>query len=423
MTDTPATAPDRAAAADRVAGRWQRHPRLVDVLTAVSWFVLTAVPVVGTQSTTGVDPGPIGYILFGLVAILVGVALALFRRRWPVLVFVVALIASLVLMPFWLDVGALAAAYAVFAIAVYDSVRRAWIAAGISYALTLIQCGVHLVTGFGLPPVSRDGSTVATVISYLVFDLLLLLVALFWGQNAGNRRRYVDALLERARVLEHERDQEAQLAALAERSRIARDVHDIVSHSLSVIVRLADGARVVLDGDPIRAREAVAQIGGVARSSLDEMRRAIGVLERPSGEAPPRSSTGLDDLPRLAEVYRGIGLPVELVLTGAGEREVPAGVQMTVFRVMQESLTNALRHAAAPTRVEVSVRVSADGVRAEIRDDGEPAAAPATGDRIGRGLVGMRERAALYGGTLDAGPVEDGGRGWIVRLVLPEGES
>jgi len=447
-----------ARALDRAASRWQRHPHAADALTTLSWVVLTAVPMFTAESAIAVRPvGPWGLGLGLVVVAIVATTMMLFRRRNPVLLFLVAVTLPLVLLPFSLDVGAFAVAYAVFAIAVYDRMSRAWIAGAIAYAVTLALSAVHLLTGFGFTPVNRSGSRLDTALTWAAFDLLLLLVALLWGQNAGNRRRYVAALVERARILEHERDQEAQLAALAERSRIARDVHDIVSHSLSVIVRLADGTRAVFDADPDRAREAVGQIGGVARSSLDEMRRALGVLERPNGQESARSGTGLEDLPRLAEVYRGIGLPVRLDLDlGPSEHReppasaavdaqgIPAGLQMTVFRVVQESLTNALRHAEAPTQVRVEVRVTEDSIHAEVRDDGTPAtvaaesvrpghggppergrtsgsasvSAPA---RVGRGLLGMRERAALYGGTLDAGPA--GARGWAVRLALPRSGS
>ena len=450
-----------ARALDRAASRWQRHPHAADALTTLSWVVLTAVPMFTAESA---DPaiaarpvGPWGLGLGLVVVAIVATTMMLFRRRNPVLLFLVAVTLPLVLLPFSLDVGAFAVAYAVFAIAVYDRMSRAWIAGAIAYAVTLALSALHLLTGFGFTPVNRSGSRLDTALTWAAFDLLLLLVALLWGQNAGNRRRYVAALVERARILEHERDQEAQLAALAERSRIARDVHDIVSHSLSVIVRLADGTRAVFDADPDRAREAVGQIGGVARSSLDEMRRVLGVLERPNGQESARSGTGLEDLPRLAEVYRGIGLPVRLDLDlGPSEHRespasaavdaqgIPAGLQMTVFRVVQESLTNALRHAEAPTQVRVEVRVTEDAIHAEVRDDGTPAtlasegvrpghgAPPARGRasgsasvstpaRVGRGLLGMRERAALYGGTLDAGPA--GARGWAVRLALPRSGS
>jgi len=445
-------------ALDRAASRWQRHPHWADALTTLSWVVLTIVPMLGSDSTVTARPGGLWGLGLGLVVVgIVATVMVLFRRRNPVLLFLVAATLPLVLLPFSLDVAAFAVAYAIFAIAVYDRVSRAWIAGAVAYAVTLGLAGVHLLTGFGFAPVNRSGSRLDTALTWAAFDLLLLLVALLWGQNAGNRRRYVAALVERARILEHERDQEAQLAALAERSRIARDVHDIVSHSLSVIVRLADGTRAVFDADPDRAREAVGQIGGVARSSLDEMRRALGVLERPNGQESARSGTGLEDLPRLAEVYRGIGLPVRLDLDLGSEEQggsgptasvdahgVPAGLQMTVFRIVQESLTNALRHADSPTQVRVDVRVTAETIRAEIRDDGRPApvvpenvrAGPGvSGDRrrpigsesvtvperVGRGLLGMRERAALYGGALDAGPVD--AQGWSVRLALPRSGS
>ncbi|MFD6700261.1 MULTISPECIES: sensor histidine kinase [unclassified Microbacterium] len=450
-----------ARALDRAASRWQRHPRWADALTTLSWVVLTTVPMFAAESA---DPaiatrpvGPWGIGLGLVVVAIVATTMMLFRRRNPVLLFLVSVTLPLVVLPFSLDVGAFAVAYAVFAIAVYDRVSRAWIAGAVAYAVTLVLSVVHLLTGFGFAPVNRSGSRLETSLTWAAFDLLILLVALLWGQNAGNRRRYVAALVERARILEHERDQEAQLAALAERSRIARDVHDIVSHSLSVIVRLADGTRAVFDADPVRAREAVGQIGGVARSSLDEMRRVLGVLERPTGQESTRSGTGLEDLPRLAEVYRGIGLPVRLDLdlgrpvpgevpgsAAADAHEIPAGLQMTVFRIVQEALTNALRHAEAPTEVRVEVRVTEEVIHAEIRDDGATTPLPPDGaragqgapadrgraggsvattvsGRVGRGLLGMRERAALYGGALDAGPA--GSRGWAVRLALPRSGS
>jgi signal transduction histidine kinase len=389
----------------------QRHPRLVDILVALSWVLMTMPTLFLTASTPTV--GWVAGLAFGSVVVLVALCLVLFRRRRPLFAFWVTFVLTLPLALVGPDLLNLAAAYCVFAIAVYDSVRRAWLAASASAAVTVLVSVTYL---FVDPPISIPGmgaSRVGDVIAYAVTGLLVLLVALLWGQNTGNRRRYIEGLLEHARHLERERDQQAQLAALAERSRIARDVHDIVSHSLSVIVRLADGASAVFDREPARAKEAIGQLGGVARSSLTEMRRVIGVLEATPSGAASHAGTGFDDLPRLVEVYRGIGLPVELVL--AGDTPPQPGVQVTVFRVVQEALTNALRHATAPTLVSVLVETD-DDVRVTVRNDGAPSQAPLE-DHVGRGLVGMRERAALYGGTLAAGP--DGDGRWTVTLILP----
>lgn len=395
-----------------VAKMWQRHPRLVDVLVALTWILLATPSLLVARSVPTFGWPPL--VVFVVVVLLVAACLVVFRRRRPVLAFVITFVATLPLIALAPDLLSLAVSFCVFAIAVHDSARRAWIAVG---AATVVTVAVWVTYLFVDPPFLMsppEGSRVGTAFTYAVTSLLVLLVAVFWGQSLGNRKRYIEGLLDHARHLERERDQQAQLAALAERSRIARDVHDIVSHSLSVIVRLSDGADAVFETEPRLAREAIGQLGGVARSSLTEMRRVMGMLESTPGSASSQLGTGFDDIPRLVEVYRGIGLPVELTLKG--EAPSQSGVQVAVFRVIQEALTNALRHASAPNLVEVLVD-SGDDVTVIVRNDGAPSRARLGDDPVGRGLVGMRERAALYGGTLTAGP-EDDGR-WAVRLMLP----
>lgn len=396
-----------------LAERWQRHPRLVDALVAASWLLVST----PTLLVSAMGPGPtFGWgagVTFVIILIVVTACLIMFRRRRPVLAFALSFVVTLPLVLLSPDVPNLAAAFCVFAIAVYDSARRAWLAAAVSATVTVVAAVTYLFVDPPLMMPPLGSSRIGTVITYGLTGLLVLLVALLWGQNTGNRKRYIESLLEHARHLERERDQQAQLAALAERSRIARDVHDIVSHSLSVVVRLSDGASAVFDNEPTRAKEAIGQIGAVARSSLTEMRRVIGVLESTPGSASSHAGTGFDDLPRLIEVYRGIGLPVELTLHG--EPPAESGVQVTVFRVIQEALTNALRHASTPTHVNVRVD-SGDDVSVTVTNDGAPHQEP-DDDHVGRGLVGMRERAAIYGGTLSAG-LDSAGR-WTVHLMLP----
>lgn len=395
-----------------VAARFgQGHPRLVDGLVAVSWVIMTTPTLL---LTTGSAPlGWAGAVAFAGVVLAVAGLIFAFRRRRPLFAFWGTFVLTLPLVLVSPDLLNLAAAYCVFAIAVYDSVRNAWLAAAASAAVTITVSVSYLWVTPPLALPALGSSRIGDVIAYAVTGLLVLLVALFWGQNSGNRRRYIESLLEHARHLERERDQQAQLAALAERSRIARDVHDIVSHSLSVIVRLADGANAVFDREPERAREAIGQLSGVARSSLTEMRRVIGVLESTPGSTSAQTGTGFDDLPRLVEVYRGIGLPVTLSLIGDAPPQ--SGVQVAVFRVVQEALTNALRHTSSPTVVEVLVQTD-DDVSVTVVNDGAPRQEP-HGDHVGRGLVGMHERAALYGGTLEASP--DGAGRWTVKLILP----
>jgi len=393
----------------RVARFWQRHPRLVDILTAASWVAFNATTVLVASGAPRASV--LLLVLFAAAVLVVGVCIAVLRRRRPVLALVICLPVTAPLVFVDPGVTALAAAYCIFAVAVYDSPGRAWrLGAGAavwSVAVAALSLAVPL-------PLLADALTsrVNSAITSAVWALLVLFVALLWGQNVGHRRRYINDLLDHARQLERDRDQQAQLAALAERSRIARDIHDIVSHSLSVIVRLSDGAQAVFDREPERARAVIAEVATVGRSSMAEMRRVMGVLESTPGTASTQSGAGYDDLDRLVEVYRGIGLPVELTLSGDTPTE--SGVQMTVFRVVQEALTNALRHATAPSVVTVQIDSGAD-VSVLVRNDGVLDAEPT--DRVGRGLVGMRERAALYGGTVSAGVDKD--LLWTVRLVLP----
>ncbi|SDS95994.1 sensor histidine kinase [Microterricola viridarii] len=387
------------------------RPRVVDALVALSWVIMTMPTLVITMLSPHFG-WPAGVAFAGIVLAVAAVLFG-FRRRRPLVAFWVTFVLTLPLVLVSPDLLNLAAAYCAFAVAVYDSVRNAWLAAAASAVVTVTVSVTYLWIDHPLALPALGSSRIGDVLAYAVTGLLVLLVALFWGQSTGNRRRYIEGLLEHARQLERERDQQAQLAALAERSRIARDVHDIVSHSLSVIVRLADGANAVFDREPERAREAIAQLGTVARSSLTEMRRVIGVLESTPGSASAQSGAGFDDLPRLVEVYRGVGLPVSL--TVIGDAPPQSGVQVAVFRVVQEALTNALRHASSPTAVDVLVRID-DDVSVTAVNDGAPAGAP-NSDHVGRGLVGMRERAALYGGTLAAAP--DGAGRWAVRLTLP----
>lgn len=387
----------------------RRHPVIVDVLVGISWLLLGGASLAVDSVVLAI--GPIGVVGASILVLGVAAALVVFRRYRPVVAFVIvfAITVPLALIePVYTTLGV---GFAVFAIAVYDSIRRAWLATAGCAAYIAALCGFHAL--IGIPSwVDPADTRINTALIQGLGSASILLIAVAWGQNAGGRKRYIDDLIEHARAVERERDQQVQLAALAERSRIARDMHDVVAHSLSVIVRLADGARAVFDQRPARSREAIEQVAEVGRQSLTEMRRVIGMLDATPGEVHVPDQVGFGDLERLAEVYRGVGLPVSL------ERHGPAlanaGVQLTVFRVIQEALTNALRHATAPTLVAVSVECDKD-VTVSIRNDG---AFDKAGDgHSGRGLVGMRERAALYQGALTAGPVGDGE--WLVRMTLP----
>ncbi|MFI2379552.1 sensor histidine kinase [Streptomyces sp. NPDC018964] len=250
-------------------------------------------------------------------------------------------------------------------------------------------------------------------------QLTSVLVAVLIGITVRTRQNYTEALEDRARRLETERDQQAQLAAAAERARIAREMHDIIGHNLSVITGLADGGRYAAGKSPERAAQALDAIATTSRQALGELRRLLDVL-RDDDTAHPAERTpqpGLTDLDQLIDGVRSAGLPVRTRVEGRAT--LPPGRQLTVFRVVQEALTNTLKHAGPETTSEISI-VHGDGgaVMVTITDTGKgtPSSAPSDG----RGIPGMRERTALYGGTLEAGPRPHPEQGWRVHLHLPE---
>ncbi|WP_258039829.1 sensor histidine kinase [Streptomyces sp. SM1] len=242
-------------------------------------------------------------------------------------------------------------------------------------------------------------------------------VAVLIGVTVRTRENYTEALEDRARRLETERDQQARIATAAERARIAREMHDIIGHNLSVITGLADGGRYAATKSPERAAQALDAIGTTSRQALGELRRLLDVLRDDEATRPAERSPqpGLTDLDRLVDRVRDAGLPVHT--TTEGRAVLPPGRQLTVYRVVQEALTNTLKHAGPGATAKITIAYGDRGaVTVTITDTGTglPSAAPSGG----RGLPGTRERTALYGGTLEAGPRP--GHGWRVRLHLPE---
>lgn len=235
-----------------------------------------------------------------------------------------------------------------------------------------------------------------------------------WGFGAGLRLReeQVAALAERALRAELERDERAQHAVEHERARIARELHDIVSHSISLIAVQAQAVRLRLGPDAAREANDLGEMEVVARHALGEMRRLLGVL-RPDGEAVPLApQPGLDQLDRLVTATRATGLDVEVAVVGDAAPLAP-GVDLAAYRIIQEALTNVRRHARA-RHVDVLVRYREAELEIVVEDDG---AGGGDGSSAGHGLVGMRERVALYGGTISAGPAD--GEGFRVHAVLP----
>ncbi len=243
------------------------------------------------------------------------------------------------------------------------------------------------------------------------------------GVAIRQRRALVASMQEREALLEFERDQEGRLAAAAERARIAREMHDIVSHNLTVMIGLADGATYALGASPDSSLSAMERVSQTGRQALGEMRRLLGVLrdEPEAGSYEPQP--GLDRLDELLARVEAAGIPVAIEVFG-DPHELSGGVQLTVFRVAQEALTNTLKHARRPATARLTLRCEPDRVALEVTDTGGPAPAgsmqalpiaPALPSG-GRGIRGMRERAAAFGGDLEAGPVPAGG--WRVALTI-----
>ncbi|MFJ6169366.1 sensor histidine kinase [Micromonospora orduensis] len=266
-----------------------------------------------------------------------------------------------------------------------------------------------------------------TALWYALVTGAVWLVAL----NVRTRRLYVLSLEERATTLEREREAESRAAVAEERTRIARELHDVVAHSMAVMIVQADGARFMLDRDPEQARNAVKVVADTGRQALEEMRRLVGVLRDagPTGAEgsavpadPEHRRLALADLTDLLARFRDAGLSIRHTVTGDAPA-LPPGLELTVYRVVQEALTNALKHAGVGAHVDLSLAYTADAVVVRTADDGRgrPVVSPAPSG--GHGLLGMRERVTVYDGSLTAGPRTGGGWQLEARLPLPSGPA
>jgi len=320
------------------------------------------------------------------------------RRRAPVAAFAVM---ALVALAQWLTADAYAGNAALllglYSVAAHEPRRWATPA-----AFATVETGALLAA-------LREGDGLGQELLAFAALSAFAVAACALGVWVRTRREHIAALTERARQLERERDQRAQLAAAAERARIAREIHDVVAHNLSVMIALADGAQV--SPDPAAAERAMAAVAGTGREALEEMRRLLGVLREDAG-TPLAPQPGLDQLDALVDQVRGAGLATRLTRTGT-PAPVGPGAQLAVYRLVQEALTNTLKHARGASAAEVRLHYGEDALQLEVLDDGE-AAPPRPG---GHGLAGMRERAAAYGASVTAGPRRGGG--WRVEARFP----
>jgi signal transduction histidine kinase len=251
------------------------------------------------------------------------------------------------------------------------------------------------------------------------------LLAWVLGDSMRYRRAYYASLEDRAARLEAERDAQAKIATAAERARIARELHDVIAHNVSVMVVQADGASYAMDTDPARAREALAAISATGRQALAEMRRLLGVLrhEGDGANSVRAPQPGIGELGELLDQARGAGLPVSFTVEG-DPQPLPGGVALAAYRIVQESLTNTRKHAGPVASASILLRYARDAVVLTISDDGwgdlggtAPPGAP------GHGLPGMRERVAVYGGSVTAGPRSGGGFEVVATLPLATAQA
>ncbi len=330
------------------------------------------------------------------------------RRRAPLTVFGTVAAAALVQ---WLanvqlpaDAGLLVALYTV---AAHSGRRRTLVAGVIVEGGVLLACLRWATEGAFLPPFVAVSATVVAVTVL--------------GVNARTTRAYLAAMEERAVRLERERDQQARLAVAEERTRITREMHDIVTHNLSVVVALTDAAVYAQHRSPAKATTLMLQISDTGRQALTDMRRALGILRTDEPDAERHPLPGLTQLDVLADQMCTAGLPTRVEVRG-DHTHIPATAQLTVYRLVQEALTNTLKHTPTGTEAKVRIRCSAETVTVDVADSGlHPSAVGSPPS--GHGIPGMRARAAAYGGTLRAGPLPGGGWGVHTRLHLGSTEG
>ena len=376
------------------------HPLATDALVAAVLLALSTVWLAGS-----------GFASLRTIVVQTALIAAIaVRRVWPSAVF---LLTSALAFGQWLLgfplLGDAALLVALYTVAAHQSWLRAVAAAG------LLEAGAVMAAVKWEPAGTPERS--------LLFLTATVVAALFTGLTAASGSRYLAWMDERARRLEIERDQQAEIAAAAERTRIARELHDIVSHSLSVVITLADAAAIVSRADPGQGAEAMTEVSEAGRRALADMRAMLGVLRTdkpPSGLALPSElepQPGVAELGALVDQIRATGLAAEVAVKGP-VFPLGAAAELTVYRVVQEALTNALRHAGA-RRALVTISYDNPEVRVRVADDGPAPGQPAASGQFrapGHGLDGMRERVALHGGTLRAGPAPGGG--WLVEAIL-----
>ncbi|GAA4906910.1 sensor histidine kinase [Streptomyces coeruleoprunus] len=383
----------------------RRHPTGVDTFWAVALLAFGSLWVADVSSDR---------LLGASVVLLLGLVVAL-RRRAPrhMLLLAVGVGIAQLLLDVPINPADFAMLVIIYTVAAHDGPRwasRLALAAGVA-AAPLAQLR------WPAREVSSAGQIFFTIVMTVPFVLAWVL-----GDSMRTRRAYLAQLEERASRLEREREAQAKVAVAAERARIARELHDVVAHNVSVMVVQADGAAYVLDNSPEMARQALETISSTGRQALAEMRRLLGILRtgepEEAGEYVPQPD--VEQIEDLVEQVRTAGLPVDFTVEGT-PRPLPSGVELTAYRIVQEALTNTRKHGGPDVGARVRLTYFDDGLGLLVEDDGRGAAQEVYedggADGRGHGLIGMRERVGMVGGTLDAGPRPGGG--FRISALLP----
>ncbi|MEU0624029.1 sensor histidine kinase [Streptomyces rubiginosohelvolus] len=387
----------------------RRHPTGVDVFWAVFLLGLSGMSMVSGMYDAGREE-----IVAVPVALGFSTVVAL-RRRAPEKMLLLAILVGVVQLVFDVRPGIgnfamLVITYTVATVGERWASRLALIGSLSAAALSQLRWE------------AEPGGSWVQVIFVTVIMTVPFVLAWVLGDSLRTRRAYFDQLEERAARLEREREAQSKVAVAAERARIARELHDVVAHNVSVMVVQADGAAYVMDAAPDQAKQALETISGTGRQALAEMRRLLGVLR--TGDAPESGEyvpqPDVEQIEDLVAQVRQTGLEVDFKVEGT-PRPLPSGVELTAYRVVQEALTNTRKHGGPDAGASVRLVYFDDGLGLLIEDDGRGAAhelyEDGGADGAGHGMIGMRERVGMVGGTLDAGPRPGGG--FRISALLP----
>ncbi|MFE4381154.1 sensor histidine kinase [Streptomyces cyaneofuscatus] len=387
----------------------RRHPLGVDVFWAVVLLGLSGMSLVSGMFDAGREE-----ILAIPVALGLSTVVAL-RRRLPEKMLLLAIAVGVLQLvgdvrP---NIGNFAMLVITFTVA---TIGERW-ASRLALVCSLSAAALSQVRWEAEPGGSWPQQIFVTVIMTVPFVLAWVM-----GDSLRTRRAYFSQLEERAARLEREREAQSKVAVAAERARIARELHDVVAHNVSVMVVQADGAAYVMDAAPDQARQALETISSTGRQALAEMRRLLGVLR--TGDAPESGEyvpqPDVEQIEDLVEQVRRTGLAVDFKVEGTA-RPLPSGVELTAYRIVQEALTNTRKHGGPDAGASVRLVYFDDGLGLLVEDDGRGAAhelyEDGGADGAGHGMIGMRERVGMVGGTLDAGPRPGGG--FRISALLP----